>query len=72
MQAMSLTVGWGWMDVCNSTTTFFISEWMKNHTTLWSIPIIYFILLVFVYAILTEIYFQILDVARQNRRVILC
>ena len=21
MQAMSLTVGWGWMDVCNSTTT---------------------------------------------------
>eukprot|EP00439_Symbiodinium_sp_Y106_P080477 s323_g19.t1 len=66
--AMSLTVGWGWMDVCNSTTTFFISEWMKNHTTLWSIPIIYFILLVFVYAILTEIYFQILDEMRFLKR----
>ena len=22
MQAMSLTVGWGWMDVCNSTNHF--------------------------------------------------
>jgi len=63
-----LTVGWAWMDVCQSTTSFFVDEWKKKHDEPWQTVVIYLAVLLFVYFLMAELYFQILDEMRFVKR----
>ena len=63
---MSLTVGWAWMNVCEVTSNFFVDQWNSVHPSVWTKTFTYLILLVFLYAVMVEIYYQILDAPWPN------
>jgi len=66
--AMSLTLGWAWMNVCVSTTSFFLKEFGQYDSGPWVAPIVYLLLLFFVYVFMVEVYWQVLDDLRVSRR----
>eukprot|EP00437_Effrenium_voratum_P010522 CAMPEP_0181425724 /NCGR_PEP_ID=MMETSP1110-20121109/15304_1 /TAXON_ID=174948 /ORGANISM="Symbiodinium sp., Strain CCMP421" /LENGTH=531 /DNA_ID=CAMNT_0023548915 /DNA_START=88 /DNA_END=1683 /DNA_ORIENTATION=+ len=68
INAMSLTVGWAWMNVCEVTSNFFVDQWNSVHPSVWTKTFTYLILLVFLYAVMVEIYYQILDELRYIKR----
>ena len=66
--AMSLTVGWAWMNVCQVTTDSFVNAWNEVRPSIWTKPLSYLFMSIFVYILMTEIYFQILDELRFIKR----
>lgn len=66
--AMSLTVGWAWMNVCQVTTDSFVNAWNSVRPSIWTKPLCYLFMAIFVYIVMVEIYYQILDELRYIKR----
>eukprot|EP00931_Biecheleriopsis_adriatica_P099078 TRINITY_DN7335_c0_g2_i1.p1 TRINITY_DN7335_c0_g2~~TRINITY_DN7335_c0_g2_i1.p1 ORF type:complete len:572 (+),score=100.76 TRINITY_DN7335_c0_g2_i1:229-1716(+) len=68
--AMSLTVGWSWMNVFEVTTNYFIAQWNAAHPEDCAVTAIicYLCLLVFSLGLMSEIYFGIMDEVRVLQR----
>eukprot|EP00435_Cladocopium_sp_Y103_P051536 s478_g16.t1 len=50
--AMSLTVGWAWMNVCQVTTDSFVNAWNSVRFSIWTKPLCYLFMAIFVYIVM--------------------
>eukprot|EP00440_Ansanella_granifera_P009656 gb/GFBE01010462.1/.p1 GENE.gb/GFBE01010462.1/~~gb/GFBE01010462.1/.p1 ORF type:complete len:528 (+),score=135.06 gb/GFBE01010462.1/:1-1584(+) len=68
LTAMALTVGWAWMNVFESTTTYFIAQWQSVYDFGWIPLVCYMSLLIFAYVLMSEMYFALKDEMRVVKR----
>lgn len=68
INGMSLTVGWAWMNVFEMTTNAFVDAWKEVYDTMWTALVFNFILYIFTWVVMAQVYYVIMDELRVVKR----